>query len=625
VLKTLAHSRWFAIADLLIVSTCAVIWTLRPGVGWWPLLLALLPWITRIAAGTLPFSDLRIDLPLAVFLVTAGIGVWAAYNRQAAWAKFWIIVAAILLYYSLANQPRANLWLVAGYLASLGVVMALYFLLAHDWQAQPAKVTLLNRLGLWWMSVRPAVHAQPIHPNGAAGVMAIFAPFLLAIGGRAWKKERVFIFALVLLASALVVFSFLLTTSRGAWLALGSALGIWLVWALSRRLSDWISVKRTVVFGLFILISLGVVAAYVLTYPGGALGFANALPGPAQASTRLDLAQSALDLIGDFPYTGGGLGAFPGLYSHYIRSIPFFFLNHSHNLFLDLAVEQGLFAALALVGIILAGVWLLVNAPPQSANAPAQLHLLRWTIFASGLALVIHGFLDDPLYGGAGTPFLFLPIGMATAATKNRWRDNQAIGWGDSWTVVPRIRSLACPWKLASAVFLAIIFAASLFAISHSPFAIRNSLLSTWYADLGAVQMSQIELADFPSGRWDDGSQVAALTPAEVLFQKALQLNPNNRTDHHRLGLIAMLRRDFPAAVAHLEKAHELDPFHRGIRKTLGYTYVWVRQFDLARQVLAQIPEAPEELDVYVWWWINRSRPDLSAQAKEAALILKNQ
>jgi O-antigen ligase len=389
VLREIVRNRWFALADLLIVSTCAAIWTLRPGAGWWPLLLVLPLWITRIAAGTLPFSDLRIDLPLAIFLVTAGIGVWAAYNREAAWSKFWIIVAAILLYYALANQPPANLWLVAGYLASLGVVMAGYFLLTHDWQAQPAKVDLLNRLGLWWMSVRPGVRAQPVHPNGAAGVMALFAPFLLAIGGRAWKKNQVLLFAFVVFGSALLVFGFLLTTSRGAWLALGSALGIWLVWVFSRRLSDWVPGRRTVVFGLLIFVSLGAVVAYVLAYPGGALGFANSLPGPAQAGTRLDLAQSALDLIADFPYTGGGLGAFPGLYSHYIRSIPFFFLNHSHNLFLDVAVEQGLFAALALVGIILAGVWLLVNAPPQSANAPAQLHLLRWAIFASGFALVI--------------------------------------------------------------------------------------------------------------------------------------------------------------------------------------------------------------------------------------------
>jgi hypothetical protein len=46
---------------------------------------------------------------------------------------------------------------------------------------------------------------------------------------------------------------------------------------------------------------------------------------------------------------------------------------------------------------------------------------------------------------------------------------------------------------------------------------------------------------------------------------------------------------------------------------------------DLAKQVLAQIPEAQQELDVYIWWWRAQSRPDLSAQAKEAALILENQ
>jgi tetratricopeptide (TPR) repeat protein len=226
------------------------------------------------------------------------------------------------------------------------------------------------------------------------------------------------------------------------------------------------------------------------------------------------------------------------------------------------------------------------------------------------------------LYGGAGTPFLFLPVGMATTVTKNRWMDNLAIDCGDSWTVVPQLRSLPRPWRLASALFLAIVFAVSLFAIRNSPFAIRNSLLSAWYADLGAVQMSQVELADFPSGRWDDGSQVTALSPAEDLFQQSLQLDPSNRTAHHRLGLIALLNRDFPTALAHLEKAHHLDPSHRGIRKSLGYTYVWAGQPDLAKQVLAQIPEAQQELDVYIWWWTNRSRPDLAAHAKTAIPLL---
>ena len=39
-----------------------------------------------------------------------------------------MILSAVLLYYVLARQPRANLWLVAGALSILGALLAIYFL-----------------------------------------------------------------------------------------------------------------------------------------------------------------------------------------------------------------------------------------------------------------------------------------------------------------------------------------------------------------------------------------------------------------------------------------------------------------------------------------------------------------
>ena len=54
-------------------------------------------------------------------------------------------------------------------------------------------------------------------------------------------------------------------------------------------------------------------------------------------------------LAGDFPFTGGGLGAFSGLYSTYILVIFVPLFTYSHNFFLDVAVEQGWFGLAALV------------------------------------------------------------------------------------------------------------------------------------------------------------------------------------------------------------------------------------------------------------------------------------
>jgi hypothetical protein len=50
--------------------------------------------------------------------------------------------------------------------------------------------------------------------------------------------------------------------------------------------------------------------------------------------------------------------------------------------------------------------------------------------------------------------------------------------------------------------------------------------MAAWHANLGAVEMARIELADFPSGQWEDGKGAALLAPAEGYFLQALAYNP---------------------------------------------------------------------------------------------------
>jgi len=76
-----------------------------------------------------------------------------------------------------------------------------------------------------------------------------------------------------------------------------------------------------------------------------------------------------------------------------------------------------------------------------------------------------------------------------------------------------------------------------------------------------------------------------------------------------------MLRRDFASAAANLEAAHQAIPNHRGVIKNLGYCYVWLGDIDKAQKLLDQIPEAQNEMKVYIWWWDTQGRPDLSENA----------
>jgi tetratricopeptide (TPR) repeat protein len=321
------------------------------------------------------------------------------------------------------------------------------------------------------------------------------------------------------------------------------------------------------------------------------------------AGSRLTLYEHTLALIRDFRFTGGGLAAFPGLYSHYILGISSDFFFYSHNMFLGILLEQGPLGLLALVGLLIGSGWLLVQPRTAVATMP-NFSLLRWTMLASLLIMVIHGLVDDPLYGHRGTPLLFLVPGLAVALNQAVWRLFQ-------WRWPTQRQAIATGVGLLTMVVLVLV-------------AWVGPLRADWYANLGAVTMARIELANWPSNQWDTGSNVAALEPAERLFNQALAANPGQPTAHHRLGLIAMLRRDYVTAIEQLEVANRADPGHTGIRKALGYSYAWVGRLDEAKVLLVNVPEAAQELEIYVWWWVEQDRVDLAERATQMLARLQS-
>ena len=75
-------------------------------------------------------------------------------------------------------------------------------------------------------------------------------------------------------------------------------------------------------------------------------------------------------------------------------------------------------------------------------------------------------------------------------------------------------------------------------------------------------------------------------------------------------------------AVSHLELAFASDPDHRGVRKSLGYSYVWSGNFERGLSLLAEVPEARQELGVYEWWWGVQGRADIAENAGLMAELL---
>ena len=623
--------RWFAFADLFCAAASAALISagsasLRSPLGGWPLLIALVPWVARLAAGRFPFRRTPFDLPLAVFLAMAGIGVWAAYEPGAARAKLWMLLAAVLVFYALAGQPQANLKALAGLLALLGAGLALAFLLEHDWQAQPADLQILNQIGKRWMAVRPRMPIPALFPNMAGGIIAMCLPFSLAFGLQTWHDSRresnkgrargLSALLLAGLSALLMAGGLLFTSSRAAWLALASGMGVWLLWEATGLLQNLKSLsifkaiqisrrEREAVFIVgFLMLTIPLISL-ALAFPNDARDLANAAPGAHSASSRAALARNTMDLVAEYPFTGSGLASFPGQYSQYIVSIPFFLYNYAHNFYLDVALEQGLPGLLALIAVFAGCAWLLVSRAFQTDEGDPP----DWLMMALPVALTvvgIHGLLDDPLYGGQGTPLLLVLPGMAVALTR-----------------IPRVTTqktlrVSNTLRVWVAVLLALLLALGI--------AFRKPLLSAWYADLGALQMARVDLAGFPTGEWVESQDTSALAPAVTLFQQSLAYEPDNRTANYRLGLVALRERDFPSAIEYLEKAYQpggLLPDHRGVLKNLAYAYVWAGRIDTAIPMMKEIPEAEKELNNYVWFWRKLDRNDLASNASLALSYLQ--
>jgi tetratricopeptide (TPR) repeat protein len=136
-------------------------------------------------------------------------------------------------------------------------------------------------------------------------------------------------------------------------------------------------------------------------------------------------------------------------------------------------------------------------------------------------------------------------------------------------------------------------------------------------ADWGAVLMAQIQLSDFPSNEWTASQDISQYAQAQAWLERAVRLDPFNRAANHRLGLIALQSRDFNTATRYLEAALLEDASHPGVIKNLGYAYVWAGLYDQALPLLAQIPEAGQELGYYVDWWKAQGRADLAQNAAQ--------
>ena len=582
--------------SLTFIALAGLIWyaaaVTHTPIGGWPLLLVGMALVVRfndLKHLTWPSSPIPYGLLLLLFGLTALVGANSAYDPAQGWAKFWVLVGGICLFAAIISQGKEQGGVLLGLLSGAAALVALNFLLTHDWQQHPADIGLLNRIGLAWMGLRPQLSLPAIHPNFAGGILRMFLPFQVVASGWPLAVGRWPLAVGRWLVVGLVVGALLLTSSRGAWLSLAAAAGVWGLWLMSGWLARWLERPRASLFLLGLGLSGAAAILLVLLFPGGLIGLVNRLPGLASGESRWEIYQNTIRLVADYPFTGGGLHSFPGLYSRYILNIPYFLFDYSHNLYLDILLEHGQLGFLAFLGLILGSLWLVLRSAlsTQLSALSSQLSI-RWAAIVSLVAVLLHGLMDNALHGGAGTPLLFVPVALALWATPKQ--------------PTPSSRKATLAW-------LMLFLLPTLWLLRPQQ--------GHWSANQAAVLLAQAELAGWPDLEREIDPQTVQTAAATL---EIVQANfPDNLVANYRLGLLAAGDEDYAAALPYLEAAYQADPGHRGVIKTLGYSYAWLGQLDEAAPLLSQIPEVPGELETYSWWWGTQDQP---ARAEFAAAML---
>ncbi len=598
---------WLPLLDLACVSIAGGLWYAEP--RWWPLAIALLPWLVRWRLTGCTTRRTGFEASLGLFLLTGGVAVAAAYNSEAAWARFWLMVGGVLLFFALANA-EAPAGLRIWFLALSAAAIALVFVWAYPWSASETKIGLLTRLGQALQSHLPPLPDPHVNANVMGGIIAALLPFAGCAVLEAWRErgaaqglgvaQRWLTVGVSSLALASTAFGLVMSASRSAWIAVTGAFALAGAWWIAGTLSRGNRVRQ----GRILLVGLAVgclaAAGLVVFAPAALPALLDALPGPATIGSRADLWRNGLTLVRDYPFTGVGLDGFMMAYSSYVLLLHVGYITHTHNLFLDVAIEQGLPALailLSLCTVFFGRLWRL-----QTDHISRQ-H--RGQLAAAALSLTIillHGLVDDTLYKSAGLLLLFVPWAFVGAPLP----ENAAAPREDR--------------RMRMAVVLGFL------VLVLVGYAWRAPLWSRALSNRGALRQSQAELSVYSWPEWpiqDEVRRHVDLSAAIADYEQALAQDQGNEAANRRLGMIELSLGEYQTALHHLEAAYAADPSCQTTRQLLGEAYLANGRREEGRALWAGLSNAQGQFEARIWWYGHIGEEERAAWMRQAADSLR--
>ena len=593
---------WYPYIELSFAALAGALWYLQPSLGPWPLLLIVAAWGARFALfGTLG-PKTSIEIPLLIFLGTAAASVWSAYDQEIAFGKFWLIVASAALFYAFVRLLTSGREGAAEESVSLlmifGVGVSIYFILTNDWSANPTKFEYIRRIGQSLQVAGLDLPGHRLHPNVAGGMMALTIPFGVIAYLLAKANRHRFRIAASVLAVIVIMIGLILSSSRSAWVSLVIAAAGAVLISGTGFLSRKTGIQRKWILIVLLILAL-VLLGFFLLMPTLRSALIEQLPVSASGATRATLIRDGLALANDYPFIGAGLAGYMMLYSTYSYMLHVGFEIHAHNILLNVTIQQGLFALGSLLWTWLAvglAAWksLIIKEAESSGEESGAIDERRWRLIlfagaASLIIILVHGLVDDALYGSRGVLILFVPVSFAVPF------------------IISAPKLSVKRRRMRTLIFAGLILILAIF--------FWRPMLSLVYSNLAAVNQSKAELSLYSWPDWpiqDEVRKQVDLSKVAAGYEKALLINPQNSSAAGRLGQIELSLGEYEDALDHLKLAHSGTPWDNASRQLLGEAYLVNGFAEEGRALWKTVNNRQDQLEIREFWY-NYIEDDLRA------------
>lgn len=488
--------------------------------------------------------------PLGVVLVTllawSGFSLLISENFVAGRAQFFEIFCYIAAFWAASELTTDHLRrLLISALIALGVLTCLYGLYQR-WYSFPLTIAYYQNLeggapiGLGRI-LSGRIFSTFQHVNTFAGFLIMLLPLTAAYlmqSRQVWGRIG---FGLIMAMALLCLFY---TKSVGGFLTLFFLAGIG-IWIASQHLTA--RQQRILAGSLFTVLAIGLLVVVSSRHDS-----IFSLERGSSLSWRWDNWRIGLAIWRDHVWIGAGLGGYEARYATLMSDLSNE-TRYAHNLWIQLAAEQGLIGLLLGLG--------LVGYTVQTAFGRLRSFSLQTAVFLAVLAWFAHNLIDFDFY--------FSSISIPAFALLGLWMSFIGVG---------RQVSLIGGRRLA------------LIGVS-----LVGALSSLVWVTFPTLANSQARTA---SARFDEG----AISATKVHLHRAIELDPRNGEYYADLADVILnqkplTRADLQKAVDLYEQALHRLPYNAGYHNRLGWLYVHSQKLQDADEHLQRaIQLAPQNL-----------------------------